>query len=144
MQLLLIADKDIDARKQMAGIFGREEFQVIEAESVDVVLHEVLKRDVRVVLLGSEFDGLSARELIPLLKKCKRDLTIILVSNDESLPLIRRFRREGIFYHSLKPISEDDKEELRQVVHCAFENSSDRRYSREALREKLSLKEHPA
>ena len=29
MQLLLIADKDIDARKQMAGIFGREEFQVI-------------------------------------------------------------------------------------------------------------------
>jgi len=144
MQLLLIADKDIDARKQMAGIFGHEEFQVIEAESVDVVLHEVLKRDVRVVLLGSEFDGLSARELIPLLKKCKRDLTIILVSNDESLPLIRRFRREGIFYHSLKPISEDDKEELRQVVHCAFENSSDRRYSTEALREKLSLKEHPA
>lgn len=144
MQLLLIADKDIDARKQMAGIFGHEEFQVIEAESVDVVLHEVLKRDVRVVLLGSEFDGLSARELIPLLKKCKRDLTIILVSNDESLPLIRRFRREGIFYHSLKPISEDDKEELRQVVHCAFENSSDRRYSAEALKEKLSLKEHPA
>ncbi len=144
MQLLLIADKDIEARKQMAGIFGHEEFQVIEAESVDVVLHEVLKRDVRVVLLGSEFDGLSARELIPLLKKCKRDLTIILVSNDESLPLIRRFRREGIFYHSLKPISEDDKEELRQVVHCAFENSSDRRYSAEALKEKLSLKEHPA
>lgn len=143
MQLLLIADKDMDARRQMADIFGHEEYQVIEAESVDVVLHEVLKRDVQVVLLGSEFDGLSARELIPLLKKCKRDLTIILVSNDESLPLIRRFRREGIFYHSLKPISEDDKEELRQVVHCAFENSSERRFSTEAFRGKLNLKENP-
>lgn len=143
MQLLLIADKDIDARKQMAGIFGHEEFQVIEAESVDVVLHEVLKRDVRVVLLGSEFDGLSARELIPLLKKCKRDLTIILVSNDESLPLIRRFRREGIFYHSLKPISEDDKNELRQVVKCAFENSSDKLCSTDVFREKVDLKEYP-
>ncbi len=144
MQLLLIADKDIDARREMAGIFGPEEYQVVEADSVDVVLHEVLKGDVRVVLLGSEFDGLSARELIPLLKKCKKDLTIILVSNDESLPLIRRFRREGIFYHSLKPISEDDKQELRQVVHCAFENSSDRRLSTGAFREKPGLKEHPA
>lgn len=144
MQLLLIADRDNDARRQMAEIFGPGEYQVIEANSVDMVLHEVLKRDVRVVLLGSEFDGLPSRELIPLLKKCKRDLTIILVSNDESLPLIRRFRREGIFYHSLKPINEDDKEELRQVVHCAFENSSDKRCSTGAFRDKPGLKEHPA
>lgn len=144
MQLLLIADRDDDSRKQMAEIFGPGEYQVIEADTVDVVLHEVLKRDVRVVLLGSEFDGLPARDLIPLLKKCRKDLTIILVSNDESLPLIRRFRREGIFYHSLKPISEDDREELRQVVQCAFENSSDKRLSNGAFGEKLGLKEHPA
>ena len=133
MQLLLIAERDPKVRRQMASIFGEADYQVIEAESVDVVLHDVLKRGAQVVLLGNDFDGLPARELIPLLKSCNRDLTIILVSNEESLPLIRRFRREGIFYHSLKPESREDQEELRQVVHCAFQNSTSRRWSRKVL-----------
>jgi len=36
---------------------------------VEVVLRDVLKRDARVILLGSEFDGLSAMEMISLFKE---------------------------------------------------------------------------
>ena len=125
MGLLLIADKDIKARKQMAEIFEEGDYQIIAAQSVDVVLRDVLKGDAKVILLGSEFDDLPAKELIPLLKSCNKDLTIILVSDEESLPLIRKFRREGIFYHSLKPVSQEDRDELRLAVKCAFENCSD-------------------
>ncbi|RLB71603.1 MAG: response regulator [Deltaproteobacteria bacterium] len=120
MQLLLIADRDRETRQRIVEFFNGSEYKVIEADSVDIVLHNVLKEDARVILLGSEFDGLSAMEMIPLLKSCNRDLTIILISNEESLPLIRRCRREGIFYHALKPINGDDMEEFRQVVRCAF------------------------
>ncbi len=133
MQLLLIADKDDETRRRIAGFFSGSEYKVIEADSVDVVLHSVLKEEVKVILLGSEFDGLSAREIIPLLKQCNQDLTIILVSNEESLALIRRLRREGIFYHALKPVSGDDSEEIRQVVRCAFHNSKGRRLSKKGL-----------
>ncbi|MBN2809761.1 MAG: response regulator [Deltaproteobacteria bacterium] len=130
MQLLLIADRDDETSRRIVGFFSGSEYQVIEADSVDVVLRNVLKKEANVVLLGSEFDGLSAMEIIPLLKKCNQNLTIILISNEESLPLIRRFRKEGIFYHALKPVNGDDREELRQVVQCAFHNSTDRRLSR--------------
>jgi len=130
MQFLLIADRDDETRRRIAGFFSGSEYRVIEANSVDIVLRNVLKKEARVILLGSEFDGLSAMEIIPLLKKCNRNLTIILISNDESLPLMRRFRKEGIFYHALKPVNGDDREELRQVVQCAFHNSTDRRLSR--------------
>ena len=133
MRLLLVADRDRETRRRIAGFFSGSEFKVIEADSVDVVLRDVLKKEARVILLGSEFDGLPAREIIPILKRCNRDLVIILVSNEESLPLLRRFRREGIFYHALKPVNGDDREELRQVVHCAFDNSTDRRLSRKVL-----------
>ena len=129
MQLLLIADRDETTRKQIAGFFSGSEYSVIEADSVDVVLSNVLKKEAKVILLGSEFDGLSAMKIIPLLKSCNQNLTIILISNEESLPLIRRFRKEGIFYHALKPVNGDDKEELKQVVQCAFHNSTDRRLS---------------
>ena len=129
MRLLLIADKDTNTREQVAEMFAADEYQVITAESVDVVLHDILKKNARVILLGSEFDDLSAGKLIPLLKKCNKNLTIILVTDEESLPLIRKFRKEGIFYHALKPVNRRDREELRQVVRCAFENSSERRWS---------------
>lgn len=139
MQLLLIADENEETRKRIAGFFSGSEYSVIEADSVDVVLHDVLKREARVILLGSEFDGLSAMEMIPLLKSCNRDLAIILITNEESPALIRRFRQEGIFYHALKPVSDDDREEIRQVVRCAFafHNSKDRKLSKKGPAGKL-------
>jgi DNA-binding NtrC family response regulator len=119
---LLIAHQDVECRKQMAELFIDAGYNVIVTNSAADALNGILKKSVQVVLLGSEFDELTAGDLIPLLKKCNRRLTIILVSADTSLPLIRKLRSEGIFYHSLKPVNGEDKEELRKAVECAFEN----------------------
>ena len=122
MQGILIADEDLDCRKQMADLFIEAGYTVMVTNSAANVLHGILKKSAQVVLLGSEFDELAATDLIPLLKKCNRDLTIILVSDEVSLPLIRKLRKEGIFYHALKPVKPEDREELRQAVKCAFDN----------------------
>jgi DNA-binding NtrC family response regulator len=119
---LLIAHQDVDCRKQMAELFIEAGYNVIVTSSAADALAGILKKSAQVILLGSEFDELTAGDLIPLLKKCNRRLTIILVSADTSLPLIRKLRSEGIFYHSLKPVNGEDKEELRKAVECAFEN----------------------
>jgi len=124
MQLLLIADRDEETRRRIVGCFSGSEYSVVEADSVDVVLSNVLKNEARVILLGSEFDGFSAIKIIPLLKSCNRNSTIILISDESSPSLIRRLRKEGIFYHALKPVNGDDSEELRQVVQCAFDCSN--------------------
>ncbi len=129
MQLLLIADRDEETRSRIVGFFSGSEYRVIESDSVDVILHNVLKREASVILLGNEFDGLSAMEIIPLFKRCNQKLTIILISSEGPPSLIRRVRKEGIFYHALKPVNGGDREELRQVVQCAFHNSTDRRVS---------------
>lgn len=122
MRGLLIADKDLDCRKQMAELFIEAGYNVIVTNSAANALDGILKNTAQVVLLGSEFDELTAADLIPLLKQCNRNLTIILVSADTSLPLIRKLRNEGIFYHALKPVNGEDKEEIRQAVKCAFES----------------------
>ena len=119
---LLIAHQDVECRKQMAELFIEAGYNVIVTNSAADAVNGILKKSVQVVLLGSEFDELTAADLIPLLKKCNRRLTIILVSADTSLPLIRKLRSEGIFYHALKPVNGEDKEELRKAVACAFEN----------------------
>ena len=122
MRLLLIADEDVQARDNMLHLFGDTDYQVVAANSVDVVMRDVIKKEAQVVLLGNAFDNMPAGDLIPILKQCNQNLTIILVSNEESLPLLRKLRGEGIFYHALKPAAREDREELLQAVKCAFEN----------------------
>ncbi|HKK01257.1 MAG TPA: response regulator [Desulfuromonadales bacterium] len=119
---LLIADENIDSRKQMAELFIEAGYNVIVTNSAANALYGILKKTAQVVLLGSQLDELTATDLIPLLKKCDRNLTIILVSDDLSLSLIRKVRKEGIFYHALKPVKPEDREEIRLAVQCAFQN----------------------
>ncbi len=121
MSQLLIADEDVLTRKRMADLFIDSGYQVTVTSSAAGFLCGILKKTVQVVLLSTRFDEMLATELIPILKKCNRNLTIILVASELPLSLIRKARSEGIFYHALKPDRPSDEEELRQVVKCAFE-----------------------
>ena len=108
----------------MAELMSEEGYCVTVTDSAADALSGILKKSAQVVLLGSQFDDLAATELIPLLKQCNRNLTIILVSDEESQPIIRKIRAEGIFYHALKPAKPEDSDEIRQAVRCAFDNLS--------------------
>ncbi len=119
---LLILDEDRECRKQMAQMFTRAGYHVKTTGSVTNAMYDILKKTVQVVLLGGSFDDLSAVDLVPVLKMCNNRLRIILVAAESSLPLIRRLRKEGIFYHALKPRTSEDRAEIRQAVACAFRN----------------------
>lgn len=118
---LLIADEDVLTRKRMADLFIDAGYQVTVSDSAAGVLYGILKKTAQVVLLSTRFDELLATEMIPILKKCNRNLSIILVASELPLALIRKARSEGIFYHALRPNRPSDEEELRQAVKCAFE-----------------------
>lgn len=120
MSELLIADEDILSRKRMADLFIKEGYGVTVTNSAAGVLSGILRKTAPVVLLSTRFDELLATELIPLLKKCNCNLTIILVASELPMASNRKVRNEGIFYHALKPIRPGDEEELRQAVKCAF------------------------
>jgi DNA-binding NtrC family response regulator len=122
MSRLMIAEQDRSCRNMMAELLSEEGYSVTITDSAADALSGILKKSAQVVLLGSEFDDLAATELIPLLKQCNRNLTIILVSNGESPPAMRNIRDAGIFYHALKPANPEDAKEIRDVVKCAFEN----------------------
>ena len=122
MNGLLITNKDQVAREQMAAIFQQDDYQVETADSVINALQGILDKSIQVVVLGGLFDESQIAKFVPLLKKCNRNLSIILVSDEMPLDLLRRIRKEGIFYHALKPVEGESWDEIRQVVKCAFEN----------------------
>src|SRR5512139_1384953 len=133
MRGLLIADKNMENRKYIANLLIKAGYDVMVTDSAVKAIHGVLKKTTQVILLGSALDDLSSVELIPLLKQCNRHLMIILIADDVPLPMIRKARTEGIFYHALRPAEPEDEEEIRQVVKCAMENLNRTAYPRKAL-----------
>ena len=122
MRGLLVADKDAISRKRMANLLINAGYDVTVTDSAAEAIHDVLKNTAQVVLLGKELDELTSAELVPLLKQCNRNLMIILVADDAPLPLIRKVRKEGIFYHALRPTKANDEEEIKQVVKYALDS----------------------
>ncbi|MCK5912644.1 MAG: response regulator [Desulfuromusa sp.] len=142
MNGLLIANKDQAAREQMAGLFRQDGCQVTTADSVVNSLEGILDNPIQVVLLGGVFDEQQIAKFVPLLKKCNRNLSIILVSDEMPLELLRRIRKEGIFYHALRPVGDEGWDEIRQVVSCAFENYNTRQdVGRKSFGKKISLQD---
>jgi FixJ family two-component response regulator len=119
---LLIADKDAAARKQMASLLIEAGYDVTVTDSAAKAIRGVLKKTAPVILLGTELDEFTYAEIVPLLKQCNRKVMIILIADDAPLPLIRKVRKEGIFYHALRPAEPEDEEEIKQVVKCAMDS----------------------
>ena len=120
MHEIMIADENLENRTIMADLCTEAGYRVTVGTSITCLLQGALKKTARVILLGSCFDELPASDLIPLLKRCCRNLAIVVVASDISPPLTRKLRKEGIFYHLLKPVLPEDREELKQVVACAL------------------------
>ncbi|HKL49223.1 MAG TPA: hypothetical protein VJ882_06170 [Desulfuromonadales bacterium] len=121
MDGLIIAEENLESRKRMADLFIDSGYTIMVTSTIGGVLYGVFKHAAQVVLLSETFDELKATSLVPLLKKCDRNLAIVLISAEPPLALMRRLRGEGIFYHCLTPRRAEDRDELRQVVRCAFE-----------------------
>lgn len=117
---ILVAEKDMDSRKQLADLLIEAGYNVMVTNSAANTFDGILKKAAQIVILGGVFDEMNAGDLVAILKRCNRDLTIILVSDEMPLPVMRRVRREGIFYHALK----QDRDDICQAVKCAVANIS--------------------
>ena len=119
---ILIADKDSKARKQLADFFENSHFEVETTASAAYAIAKIVQKHEPIVILGDSFEEkIASVDVIALMRKCNKNLRIILVSDDSSLETLRRVREDGIFYHALKPHNQEDNEELRSAVECAVE-----------------------
>ncbi len=119
---ILVADKDTTFLKEISCGLSVAGYHVETTTSTVHVISNILKKKTPVVLLGCDFDSsINLIELVRLLKKCNQHLAVILVSDEASLPVVRKIREEGIFYYAMRPVDAEDRDELQQAAICAFD-----------------------
>lgn len=121
METLFIADGNLPACEEMARLFSLEGFHVVPSGSVVEILREVRGLKPRVLLLSGKLNDLPSAELIPLLRKCNKNLKIILVG-EELPPVVRdRIGHEGVVFFRQTPMTPSEKADLIEVVRRAME-----------------------
>ncbi len=120
MLALLIADDDVSSRMKLSGLLTEAGYDVFTTRSCAQAIDVILKNVAKVLILGGRIDGVSALDLLPVLKSCSSELKVIIASEEIAAPELRRLRDEGIFYYLMKSVGSDDREEIMSVVECAF------------------------
>jgi len=136
MNGLLIANKNEAARENLANLFSADEYQITKADSVANALEGIINKEIQVVVIDGNYDEQNVVKLIPLLKKCNRNISIIMVSDEMPIDLVRRIRKEGIFYHALRTAGEDNYEEIYQAVCYAFKKYQENTITQASLKQK--------
>lgn len=115
-EILIVFRDDIRARSLITFFHGKG-YRVETTKVVSEMIRRVRNRNIHVVLLDDEIEGVKAYDLVYLLKKINYKIQIIVVSSENSLGIAKQLRGAGIFYQAMKPI---DLEEINSVVKCAF------------------------
>jgi len=119
---ILIADRNKAVRYELAAFFENSHYEVQTTASAAYAIAKIVQGNEPIVILGEVFEETIAPvDVVALMRKCNKNLRIILVSDDSSLETLKQVREDEIFYHALKPHYQEDNEELRSVVEYAFE-----------------------
>ena len=127
---ILIAHQDDLWGKSLSTFLHSIGYKVEMAKMVSEMIQKVRKRNIHVVLLDDEIEGVKAYDLVPLFKKIDDQIQIIVISSEVSLGLVKRLRGAGIFYQAMKPV---DLEEITSAVECAFEKIDRENLKREGF-----------
>jgi len=119
---ILIVDKDSVPREKLVEFFENSHFEVETTASAAYAIAKVVQKHNPIVILGDSFEErIASVEVIALMRKCNKNLRIILISDDSAIENLRQIHENGIYFHTLKSHGQADNEGLRSAVECAVE-----------------------
>ena len=101
---ILVADDDKFIRKQIEGLASKINCNFIQVTKAEYTLKTLSESRVDVLILDVYMDGMTCVEAIPKIKEINPELSIIVVTGDESIELEKQIRQLGVLGYFIKPI----------------------------------------
>jgi DNA-binding NtrC family response regulator len=104
-KLIVVATIDAGIENALTAKLDDTQFQLLFIRKGTQVVLELLEREVDLLILDVDIQGIIAIDLIPLIRKLRPRLPVILISEDYTLRIHKLAAEQGITYQSLKPQS---------------------------------------
>ncbi|MFQ5707195.1 MAG: response regulator [bacterium] len=107
---VLIASDDLSASECISELLNEERFNPVYATQASHVLLNLLDMEFDLLILDLDLAGMNGLEMLPIIRRVRPNLPIIVITNDNSFETGRSIATQGIWLHLLKPINVDKLE----------------------------------
>jgi len=112
MSTILIGGGTSAFLQRLEEMLCAEDYQIEVAQSAGELIQQLLCRRFESVVLSTAITGINLLEVIPIIKRINRNISIIVIADYSSLETEREVRTQNIFYYSVKPIHPSEMQEV--------------------------------
>jgi ATP-dependent Lon protease len=116
-RLLVVDDEEI-ARRNLAHVLAKEDYDVVTAADGEAALRELEKQEFDVVLTDLKMGGIDGMELLDRVRMRHPETRVIMVTGYATVPSAIEAVKKGAFHYIAKPFKLD---EVRDAVRRALD-----------------------
>ncbi len=101
---VILASPDADVVRTVQPLLEQQGYSCIQMDKGSKVLLEMLARNVQLIILDLDLDGMSGLEIIPIIKELRPRLPLVVLSDDDSFETGKEVAKFGVWYFLMKPV----------------------------------------
>ena len=100
---------------------GNNGLEVTFLRKASDVLLTILEEDLDLLIVDLELSGISGIDLIPIIRKSRPRLPLIVISNDFTYQVRKMVAQEGVTYQIFKPVNVGELSEVLKTTQNILE-----------------------
>lgn len=118
---VVILTEDSDVINQLGKTFMSHDYSIIIEKSKIKSIIKILEQHIDLIILDTEDFETSIIDLISIIRKTRPRLPIVVISEDNSIQMLRTLAQLGVFYCIIKPVRPSEIEKVLEAID-RFEN----------------------
>jgi len=107
-RLVVVATIDRMIEETLGNQLSSPDYNLSFVRKGTDVLAEILEKDVDLLILDLDLSGVMGIDILPVIRKIRPRLPIILISEDFTYRIRKLVAEQGITYQAIKPMSEEE------------------------------------
>ena len=120
---VIISTKDLTFADELNSLFSKRNLIITVCNSQVTSILKILNQKIDLLILDFEKPNQDCLDFISIIKKTQPHLPIIVFAENPSIELVIELYNLGIFYWSLKPVSEQET----NMIIDAFESRKNKK-----------------
>ncbi len=121
---ILIASFDSNVYNELVKELDESRREITFVQRGTRVLQEILERHIDLLILDVELAGMMGTEILPLIKKLRPRLPVILITDDMNKRVRQMAAELGVTYQAFKPISSHETDAIRAATRKIIDRTN--------------------
>ena len=118
---VVILTEDPNVINQLGKTFMNHDYSIIIEKSKIKSIIKILEQHIDLIILDTDHFETSIFDLISIIQKTRPRLPIVVISENNSIQMLRTLAQQGVFYCIIKPVRSSEIEKVLEAI-VRFEN----------------------